>query len=667
MCGIYAWQMVEGEKLTTFEATTMANVLAQEMKKRGSDSFGGAVWGDKYGDPEVVIRETGPVTEHGVRLFRSIVEPEACTQLLAHTRAATVGAVTAQNCHPFEIGDVLGVHNGGVYNHVYMNHKYKRDFNVDSQHIFGHINDGLNLEELDVYGAIVYGRFSEAFHTLYMGRSKQGSLEVGRIYRKRKHDKDGQKHFMVVIASTTTAIREACERLEFDYTPVHLSHELLYTVVGGEVYEPSGPLPLISKPAVQPVSRNRGGYSSDYPKIGGHCGAWFTNADDAATETGDDSDPEELLAAYRLANAEHNLDAKKKGTPQREGLHYADPFPGNIAAVRFMKRTNGVGKKVEVICSSSGCSDSCWLSLHHWGGCLNPTCSKPSDELCKIMAPICKDCGCYMVPEIHIERNVKLRLVWCTACQSFCVPAGASFVKRVHEILTGESGKELSKSQRKALRRKYVMMLRDTMADDDASTKDEKKAPEWDGTPRCDSSALVKTDGAKKINEVRCSACNVVTVAGYGLSKATCSACVKDASRKAEVWSDKVGNLKYIRPKNVDPDKPPDDCPKCGKYQLLMTESIKANKCGTCRTEEEEAARKADEAATAQLGGKVYVSGWCTGCGKHIFVKKEVQRYKHVCHTCHEKSGGEGLVGAALHDVVTTGDAQFPETDKGQA
>ena len=36
--------------------------------------------------------------------------------MLGHTRFATEGAIVKSNAHPFRVGDVVGTHNGCVYN-----------------------------------------------------------------------------------------------------------------------------------------------------------------------------------------------------------------------------------------------------------------------------------------------------------------------------------------------------------------------------------------------------------------------------------------------------------------------------------------------------------------------------------------------------------------------
>jgi glucosamine 6-phosphate synthetase-like amidotransferase/phosphosugar isomerase protein len=67
--------------------------------------------------------------------------------LLGHTRFATEGAIVKSNAHPFKVGDVVGAHNGCVYNIKEMSVKLDKTCPVDSQLIFKSINDSKNIED----------------------------------------------------------------------------------------------------------------------------------------------------------------------------------------------------------------------------------------------------------------------------------------------------------------------------------------------------------------------------------------------------------------------------------------------------------------------------------------------------------------------------------------
>jgi len=67
--------------------------------------------------------------------------------LLGHTRFATEGAIVKSNAHPFRVGDVVGAHNGCVYNISEMQTKLDKQCPVDSQLIFKSLNDSDNIQE----------------------------------------------------------------------------------------------------------------------------------------------------------------------------------------------------------------------------------------------------------------------------------------------------------------------------------------------------------------------------------------------------------------------------------------------------------------------------------------------------------------------------------------
>ena len=67
--------------------------------------------------------------------------------LLGHTRFATEGAIVKSNAHPFRVGDVVGAHNGCVYNIKEMQSKLDKQCPVDSQLIFKSINDNDNIQD----------------------------------------------------------------------------------------------------------------------------------------------------------------------------------------------------------------------------------------------------------------------------------------------------------------------------------------------------------------------------------------------------------------------------------------------------------------------------------------------------------------------------------------
>jgi hypothetical protein len=164
MCGITGYFAFATEKdkvdgrLYTF--ITLSGLYMQERGRRS--------WG--WSDGKQVVKATGTFEDGWNGSFAG------WPQAAVHTRQPTTGAVTEENAHPFKIGDVIGLHNGIVRNHEELNTKYNRECGVDSQHIFHHVSDGLDLSDISAYGAIVYWKDGK----MYFGRFNNGDLTVAK-------------------------------------------------------------------------------------------------------------------------------------------------------------------------------------------------------------------------------------------------------------------------------------------------------------------------------------------------------------------------------------------------------------------------------------------------------------------------------------------------------
>lgn len=119
------------------------------MEDRGDDS-----WGLTNGRRSV--RRVGPVSG-GFHVPEWVGEGDA---VAVHTRAASVGSVTEENQHPFEVvGDkvgVLGMHNGAIRNHFELKGKWGVDYPVDSQYLMHALAHNKPLTELHGWGAVVW-------------------------------------------------------------------------------------------------------------------------------------------------------------------------------------------------------------------------------------------------------------------------------------------------------------------------------------------------------------------------------------------------------------------------------------------------------------------------------------------------------------------------------
>jgi hypothetical protein len=175
MCGIFGWTLDKKAPLSAAQRETLASALAVANARRGPHSWGaycltrGA--DGKFGAPEIMKRVGSMADEKGIG---ALGLADVC---MGHTRFATNGAVTVDNCHPFTVGDVTLAHNGMIYNHREVAAKYGRTCDVDSLHLAHHLAEGRPFNDLEGYGAVMYVR-AQAPGEVHLSRMQSGQLSV---------------------------------------------------------------------------------------------------------------------------------------------------------------------------------------------------------------------------------------------------------------------------------------------------------------------------------------------------------------------------------------------------------------------------------------------------------------------------------------------------------
>lgn len=166
MCGIFGYSMKK-DTLSESKRAVLATTLAFYNDFRGKDSWG-----------VVGIDSKGAHIKKGLGLLH-INAHKMCgyKHLFAHTRFGTIGTNTIKNAHPFKVGKIIGAHNGMIFNHYPLLNKYDRNFAVDSQHIFAHLDEGLPLDELVGYGSIEWVNKEES-NKIYLAKLRNGDLAV---------------------------------------------------------------------------------------------------------------------------------------------------------------------------------------------------------------------------------------------------------------------------------------------------------------------------------------------------------------------------------------------------------------------------------------------------------------------------------------------------------
>ena len=216
---------------------------------RGRDSWGVVTYD---GNKMKMLKQVGPIGKSGA------IKRITANQVLAHTRKATTGNVTQLNAHPFDMGKIIGAHNGIISNHDSLQKKYKRSFEVDSQHLLAHINDGLPISEVSGYGTVTYIDKNKPGE-VFLGVGATGDLAVAGIGIP-------SKTTGIVWSSTWNAIEDALDISGIPkYYQIKIDQSMLYRVVGCDIYK-AGKFSLSYGSQLYPANYNDGIYSYN------HCG-----------------------------------------------------------------------------------------------------------------------------------------------------------------------------------------------------------------------------------------------------------------------------------------------------------------------------------------------------------------------------------------------------------
>ena len=100
--------------------------------------------------------------------------------MIAHNRYATQGAVNTQNAHPFQHGNITGVHNGSLWSYEYL--APDQTFATDSEyviHALANDDTGRVLADLDGSFALVWHDASD--NTMHIARNSERPFWIAHI------------------------------------------------------------------------------------------------------------------------------------------------------------------------------------------------------------------------------------------------------------------------------------------------------------------------------------------------------------------------------------------------------------------------------------------------------------------------------------------------------
>jgi hypothetical protein len=254
MCGIFGFQTKGNAVLSAEQRAALLTVLSIGNERRGDDSWG-------FYNGEDIIKGLGGISKSVYKFLSSQYG-------FGHTRRGTTGAITIPNAHPFDIGDVIGAHNGIVFNHEELNKKYGRTHEVDSMHIFSHLSEGKGLDEIRAYGSIQYIEKDNPSE-MYICKLSGGELSVSAIENSRG------KTIGVVWSSDESHLKPALAAIGVKTSTFKIEEGMVYAVRNGGLYTTDKKLTFASRQYSELGRTWQSGFSG-----GGHYSSRWDDDDD---------------------------------------------------------------------------------------------------------------------------------------------------------------------------------------------------------------------------------------------------------------------------------------------------------------------------------------------------------------------------------------------------
>lgn len=175
MCGLTG---LFGNKLGVNDSQAL-NLLLHFDTIRGDHSTGVAVVGNN--NTTEVYKEVGPppylyhkFPDKFTKGKLNLLNTQA---VIGHNRWATQGAVTAENAHPFNFTNVVGAHNGTVLQYSLKDLDGYKQYFIDSQIIYSHLDNHPIQEVWDVAnGALALTWWDKKTSTINLARNKERPL-----------------------------------------------------------------------------------------------------------------------------------------------------------------------------------------------------------------------------------------------------------------------------------------------------------------------------------------------------------------------------------------------------------------------------------------------------------------------------------------------------------
>ena len=231
-------------KLSTERKVALVAVLMSGNDTRGDDSSGyfNPLTGESF-------HKLGGLAEAVTKFYK-------LPFLFTHHRKATTGAITIPNAHPFDIGNVVGAHNGMITNHEELNRKYDRKHEVDSMHIFSHLDEGRDFSDISGYGAIEFIRKDDPTK-IHLCRLSGGDLSIFGI------GEDDKNYQGVIWSSDEDHAKAALTAANIKAFPFQIDAGVVYFVKNGMLYKSEEKLEFAPRSYVNHTVYRGFGHDSD--------------------------------------------------------------------------------------------------------------------------------------------------------------------------------------------------------------------------------------------------------------------------------------------------------------------------------------------------------------------------------------------------------------------
>lgn len=200
----------------------LGTVLAKLNGALGTDSCGVVAVKDNKLE---ISRNLGSIEFHPYLLIGS-------DNIFVHARSLTTGKKIIEHAHPFEVGNTIGAHTGRVENWNELNRKYNRRCEVDSEHIFHHLNDGKDLSDINGFGAIGWLHKNDLSKTYLLNLDDEDFLSIFGV-----GNRETKETYGVVWSSSDKHLVEAlyCAGIK-EFFPYRVHPDTVYYVSNGEVF-----------------------------------------------------------------------------------------------------------------------------------------------------------------------------------------------------------------------------------------------------------------------------------------------------------------------------------------------------------------------------------------------------------------------------------------------